>query len=90
MSILRYFQFDMSLKQAINQPKFHHQHLPDILYYEIGALEKNEAKKLEGMGYTLKEISAYGNLNVAARKSPDKPWEAEADRRRQGKAGTVY
>ncbi|NIP41328.1 MAG: gamma-glutamyltransferase [candidate division Zixibacteria bacterium] len=90
MSILRYFQFDMSLKQAINQPKFHHQHLPDILYYEIGALEKNEARKLEGMGYTLKEISAYGNLNVAARKSPDKPWEAEADRRRQGKAGTVY
>ncbi|HDS00784.1 MAG TPA: gamma-glutamyltransferase [candidate division Zixibacteria bacterium] len=90
LSILRYFQFDMSLAHAVNQPKYHHQHLPDILYYEIGALEKSEASKLEEMGYTLKEISAYGNLNVVARKSPEKRWEAESDRRRRGKAATVY
>jgi gamma-glutamyltranspeptidase/glutathione hydrolase len=89
-SILRYFQFDKPLNHAVNDPKYHHQHLPDILYYEIGAFEKSEASRLEEMGYILKERSDYSNLNVVARKNPEKRWEAESDRRRQGEAAVLY
>lgn len=90
LSILRYFYFDLPLKQAVNQPKYHDQLIPEILYYEVGAFEKGEAAKLEKMQYVLKEIPDYGNLNVVARKDVEQKWEAVSDRRRQGEGTSIY
>ncbi len=90
LSILRYFYFDLPLKQAVNQPKYHDQLIPEILYHEVGAFEKGEAAKLVEMQYILKEIPDYGNLNVVARKDVDQKWEAVSDRRRQGEGTSIY
>jgi len=90
LSILRYFYFDLSLKQAVNQPKYHDQLIPEILYYEVGAFEKGDAVRLQEMEYVLKEIPDYGNLNVVAREDTDHKWQAVSDRRRQGEASVLY
>jgi gamma-glutamyltranspeptidase/glutathione hydrolase len=90
LSIFKYFYFDLSLKQTVNQPKYHDQLIPEILYHEVGAFEKGEAARLQEMEYVLKEIPDYGNLNIVAREDADHKWEAESDRRRQGTAAAIY
>ncbi len=45
--------FDMNAQQAISAPRFHHQWLPDNLYYEEFGISKDSRSILEEMGYNL-------------------------------------
>lgn len=53
--ILDVYHFDMTIQQAVNQPRFHFQWVPDILYYEKNAIHPEAKKRLTEMGYTLEE-----------------------------------
>jgi len=55
--------YHMSAPDAVNKPKFHHQWLPDELDVEKGFPEEVR-KKLEAMGYTIKERSGIGRTEV--------------------------
>jgi gamma-glutamyltranspeptidase / glutathione hydrolase len=55
--------FDMSVSDAVNKPKFHHQWLPDILYVEKG-FPADVALQLQKMGYIVKEREAIGRTEV--------------------------
>jgi gamma-glutamyltranspeptidase / glutathione hydrolase len=47
--------FAMGIQQAVNAPRLHHQHLPDRIQYEPGALRREAVETLEAMGHHLQE-----------------------------------
>ena len=65
--ILYYIDFVMEPDEAVIQPRVHHQWLPDILYYESGALSDSMIFDLEKMGYDLKKRKAIGNTHLIGR-----------------------
>src|SRR5678815_3631634 len=58
-SIVNIVDFDMSAKDAVDKPKFHHQWLPDIVTVE-NRFSESTAKQLEAMGYKLQETGGIG------------------------------
>lgn len=45
--------FGMDVQTAVAEPRFHHQHLPDRLFMEAGAVTAEVKEALEAMGHTL-------------------------------------
>jgi len=76
-SIVNIVDFDMSAKDAVDKPKFHHQWLPDIVTIEKGFTEST-AKQLEAMGYKLQETGGIGRTELI-KILPDGTREAAAD-----------
>jgi gamma-glutamyltranspeptidase/glutathione hydrolase len=62
-TIVDIIDFNMSAAQAVDNPKFHHQWLPDEVMIEP-AFPKDTQTALEKMGYTLKERGAIGRTEV--------------------------
>jgi len=55
---------DGTPKQWVNQPRFHHQFLPDVIQYEAGAFTEHEIQALTNMGHHLREKRSYGNMQA--------------------------
>ncbi len=73
-------EFGLSTYDAVAKPRFHHQWLPDQIYYEKGALDAATISKLEEMGHTTKERGLIGKVE-AIRVLPDGSLEGVADPR---------
>ncbi len=54
-TILNVHEFKMSMQEAINQPRFHHQWLPDEVIFEPNGFKKEVLQTLEKKGYNVKE-----------------------------------
>ncbi|HEV7348305.1 gamma-glutamyltransferase [Telluribacter sp.] len=52
-TILNVLEHGMTMQQAVNALKFHHQWLPDKTTFEKGAFTDNTINKLQNRGYTL-------------------------------------
>lgn len=76
--IVNIIEFGLSTKDAVNELRFHHQWLPDIVYVEKG-FPGDLAKKLEAMGHTVKEREGLGRMEVI--KVMNKKIEGVADNR---------
>ena len=59
--------YGMSLQDAVNAPRFHHQWRPDTIQYGPLAISAETAEALQQMGYTLQARSAYGEVNAISR-----------------------
>lgn len=57
-TILNVHEFKMGMQEAINQPRFHHQWLPDAIMMEPHQFSKEKTDKLKELGYTINEIDA--------------------------------
>jgi gamma-glutamyltranspeptidase/glutathione hydrolase len=84
--------FGMNVRQAVNAPRLHHQHLPDRIEYEPGSLSPEVVVALEAMGHQVEErirsgaVYPYiGDVQVIQR-TPDGALEAASDPRRGGTA----
>lgn len=62
--IINVLDFGMNLEQAVDTGRFHHQWLPDILYYEKNAINQATLEKLRSMGHTLVERPVIGSVNA--------------------------
>ena len=51
--IVNVVDFKMTIQEAIDAPRFHHQWLPDRIMYEERALSQDAIDNLKAMGYTL-------------------------------------
>lgn len=78
-TIVDILEFGMSTDDAVNQPKFHHQWLPDQIDVEKGFPE-NVKKELIKMGYKLNERGPYSRTELI-KKNSSKKIEAVADKR---------
>ena len=56
-TILNVQEFGMNMQEAVNAPRFHHQWLPDLIYYEPSAISAETAELLQEKGYELDNTS---------------------------------
>ena len=62
-SLVNLIDFGLDPDAAVNQPKFHHQWLPDVLYVEKG-FPVEIRRQLEAMGYRLEERAQIGRTEL--------------------------
>jgi len=78
--IVNTIDFGMSIQDAVDAGRFHHQWMPDSIGYEKNSLDSITVIKLESMGHKLKTRSAFGRVN-AIMILPDGNIAGGADRR---------
>ena len=81
-TILNVYEFNMSMQQAVDAPRFHHQWLPDVVRVEATSFDTKTIKNLESKGYVVdyKNPSIIGKVD-AILVLPDGSFEAGADKR---------
>ncbi|WP_299122279.1 gamma-glutamyltransferase [uncultured Tenacibaculum sp.] len=57
-TILNVHEFKMGMQEAVNQPRFHHQWLPDVVMMEPNKFDTTVKQDLQKIGYTLNEEDA--------------------------------
>ncbi len=57
-TILNVHEFGFGMQEAVNQPRFHHQWLPDVVMMEPNKFDKNTVKTLTKIGYNIDEKNA--------------------------------
>lgn len=75
----------MPLERAVHAPRIHHQHLPDVLYFEEGGLLPADSAALEAMGHSVRPRDGVGNAPAILRSGGR--WVGVPDPRVGGKAG---
>lgn len=84
-TLINILDFGMSVDDAVNKPKFHHQWLPDEIVSEKG-FPTDLKQKLTEMGYHFaKERGGIGRTEII-RVLPNGKFEAVADRRGEDSA----
>jgi gamma-glutamyltranspeptidase / glutathione hydrolase len=59
--------FGLDIGTAVSAPRFHMQHLPDVVVFEKDGIAPETAKQLEAMGYSLKERGHLADAPALAR-----------------------
>jgi gamma-glutamyltranspeptidase/glutathione hydrolase len=52
-TILNVYEFGMGMQESVNQPRFHHQWLPDMIMIEPNQFDENVISELRRIGYTV-------------------------------------
>lgn len=63
-TILNVIEFDQNMQQAVTSKRFHHQWLPDEVYFEEGALDSVNISKLRSRGYILSPRGPIGRVDA--------------------------
>lgn len=84
-NIVNVIDFGMSLQDAIDKPRFHHQWFPDEIQVESGVLTSEERKKLEARGYKINDFRNYGSIDAIIF-NEKRQMSGHSDRRGYGKA----
>ncbi len=74
--------FGLDVGAAVSAPRFHMQHLPDEVVYEKDGLAEATQKKLESMGYKLKERGHLADAPAIGRVAGE--WVGASEPRRIG------
>jgi gamma-glutamyltranspeptidase/glutathione hydrolase len=88
-TILNLVDFGMSPEQAVAAPRYHHQYLPDTLFYEKDGFSAEALSALAAMGYALKEQAPWGAVELIAIQ-PDGKLTGVNDPRRPAGAALGY
>jgi gamma-glutamyltranspeptidase/glutathione hydrolase len=54
-NILNVVEYNMGMQESVNQPRFHHQWLPDIIRMEPNGFDNKTKNKLNSLGYKIYE-----------------------------------
>jgi gamma-glutamyltranspeptidase/glutathione hydrolase len=63
-TIINLARFQMSLTDAVKQPRFHHQWLPDTIYLERGEFDVNVMQALIRYGHSIEECEPFSDLQA--------------------------
>ncbi|MFC4220167.1 gamma-glutamyltransferase [Flagellimonas marina] len=81
-TILNVYEFNLSMQEAVNAPRFHHQWLPDVVMFEEEGFSNTLKTELESKGYKILEgrTPVIGKVD-AIRVLPNGKLEGGADKR---------
>ncbi|REG99544.1 gamma-glutamyltransferase [Flavobacterium aquicola] len=54
-TILNVYEYKLSMQEAVNAPRFHHQWLPDVITFEPNTFDTDTFEKLKNKGYIINE-----------------------------------
>jgi gamma-glutamyltranspeptidase/glutathione hydrolase len=74
--------FGLDPVTAVNAPRFHQQHMPDLVVYETNGVHADTLKALIGMGYEMKERGHLADAPSIGRGAGG--WIGAAEPRRRG------
>ncbi len=57
-NILNIAEYNMGMQESVDQPRFHHQWLPDVIRMEPGGFNSETKTELKALGYALYEKKA--------------------------------
>ncbi|CAL2082914.1 Glutathione hydrolase proenzyme [Tenacibaculum sp. 190524A05c] len=57
-TILNVHEYNMGMQEAVNQPRFHHQWLPDVIRMEPNSFEESVKQQLKDLGYIIDETNS--------------------------------
>jgi gamma-glutamyltranspeptidase / glutathione hydrolase len=86
-TILNVYEFKMSMQEAVNAPRFHHQWLPDVITFEPDTFDTKTFETLKSKGYIINEKTTpvIGKVD-AILVLPNGKLEGGADKRGDDKA----
>jgi gamma-glutamyltranspeptidase/glutathione hydrolase len=86
-TILNVYEYSLSMQQAVNAPRFHHQWLPDLITFEPNTFDTKTFETLKSKGYLINEKTTpvIGKVD-AILALPNKTLEGGADFRGDDKA----
>lgn len=86
-TILNAYEFDMTMQEAVEAPRFHHQWLPDQILFEENTLDSTLVQILSAKNYLINEgrTPIIGSVD-AIMLLPDGKLEGGADPRRENEA----
>jgi gamma-glutamyltranspeptidase/glutathione hydrolase len=81
-NILNVVDYNMGMQESVNQPRFHHQWLPDVIKMEPNGFKTATKRKLNTLGYEILEKNSLiiGKVD-AILVLPDGKLEGGADKR---------
>jgi len=86
LGILDFYE-GKSAEQIVNNGRYHHQYLPDMISYEPGVFDDELAEALGKLGHKLKQMdSTYGNMQMIILDKHSGKAEAASDARGIGEA----
>ncbi len=63
-TLMNVLEYDMTMQEAVNAKKEHHQWLPEHILVEDGALSEATEMELKQMGHQLEPVSAIGRIDA--------------------------
>jgi gamma-glutamyltranspeptidase/glutathione hydrolase len=81
--------FHMDIGNATAAPRLHHQHLPDVLYFERDGLGPNVEAALKALGHNVQARTGYQGDTQSILVLPDGALAGVSDPRRGGAAVTI-
>jgi gamma-glutamyltranspeptidase/glutathione hydrolase len=86
-TILNVYEFNLSMQEAVDAPRFHHQWLPDVVTFEPKGFDGLLLKQLQKKGYQIKQENSVilGKVDAILR-LPNGKLEGGADYRGDDKA----
>ena len=88
-TLMNLIDFRLDPDPAVWTPRFHHQYLPDTVFYEKDGLPPEAVSALQAMGYSLKEQPPWGAVELIAI-APDGSLIGVNDPRRPAGAALGY
>jgi len=85
------FQQGADADTIVSLPRYHHQYLPDTIFYESAALDKKQVQSLRNMGHQLKEKkSTWGNMQLVIQNLRSGKVTAASDPRGLGQGIVIH
>ena len=84
--VTNHVDFELPVQTSVDAPRFHHQHLPDLIRYENGGLDPAVVEELRARGHEVRERGGISGNVESIYIAPDGTRIGAADPRRDSKA----